>query len=151
MWYYHEFQLPTCELIITPRLLALLPFAALPPPCMALARQQNPAWCSDFKHVFWSQHCTILSNAPHSILPPEGSGLDLDVEQPFHLGLLRERIWGRDDFWYIALLPRHITFTDDPAFAPLSVRFDDLPINLTGNGSWLFDPDLTVSTTYPLS
>ena len=96
--------------------------------------------CTDFKNAFRSMHCDIVSNSPHPVLPPEGSGLDDEEDRPFHLGLLRERIWGCDDFWYLALLPRCLTFKTEPLFHMLALPFDDLPINEVVPGVWQLTP-----------
>ena len=90
-----------------------------------------------FRHVFWTENCVILSNSPNQVVPPSGTGLDDDGEdRPFHLSLLRHRIWGRDDFWYLGLLPRRLSFRVDSLFEPLSIPFDDLPIIRLSDGRW---------------
>ena len=100
-----------------------------------------PAWCKAFVHVSWSEHCVILSNSPNTVVPPIGTGLDDDGEdRPFHLSLMRHRIWGRDDFWYLGLLPRLLSFREDPVFESLSVPFEFLPINGASDGRWRLSP-----------
>ena len=107
-----------------------------------MASSNLPSWCKDFEHVFWSEHCVILSNSPNSVIPPDGCGLDIEDGQPFHLSLLQGRLWGRDDFWYLAFLPRRVEFLHDPLFRPLSIPFGLLPIKQVSAGQWRLDPNL---------
>ena len=101
-----------------------------------------PSWSEEFKHVFWSEHCVIRSNSPNLILPPEGSGLEIGDNGVFHLSLLRQRLWGRDDFWYLAFLPRNISLSRDPLLYPLSTPFDLLPIKKLSDGQWRLAPNI---------
>ena len=78
----------------------------------------------------------MLSNSPNVTVPPNGSGLDDVGDRPFHLSLLHERLWGRDDFLYLAFLPRELSFEHDPLFAPLAADFDMLPIQEDEFGRW---------------
>ena len=103
-----------------------------------------PAWASAFQHVFWTEHCSILSNSSSTVIPPLGSGLDDEGDRPFHLSLLHHRVWGRDDFWYLCFLPRELSFEHDPLFHPLAAEFDRLPIQRGEDGRWKMKSDLVI-------
>ncbi|KAK7679194.1 hypothetical protein QCA50_017772 [Cerrena zonata] len=104
-----------------------------PPPSKPLDPSQ---WCGHFQNVFWSKHCLIVSNMASSVALPPGNGLTLNEEEVFHLSLLTQRIWGQDNFWYLALLPRYPSLAHDPLFRPLGIPFHQLPIEQVGESDF---------------
>ena len=112
------------------------------PDHLVMSPSAPPAWSAAFHHVFWTEHCVILSNSPNLAILPTGSGLDDVGNRPFHLSLLHGRVWGRDDFWYLTFLPRELSFGDDPLFESLSADFDLLPIRKDEYGRWKLKTEL---------
>ncbi|KAK7677656.1 hypothetical protein QCA50_019347 [Cerrena zonata] len=102
-----------------------------------MAQPTNPAWSASFEHVHWTEHCVVRSNSARPAAFPPGSGVDLRETELFHLSLLTTRLWGQDNFWYLAMLPRYPSFARDPLFKPLAASFDDLPIEQTDSGKYL--------------
>ncbi|KAK7678880.1 hypothetical protein QCA50_018020 [Cerrena zonata] len=92
--------------------------------------------------VFWHEHCVILTNINKSVELLEGSGLEVSQDERFHLSLLNKRIWGRDNFWYLAFLPKFPSLARDPLFKPLVTPFDHLPIVLRQDGLYVMKPSI---------
>lgn len=112
-----------------------------------------------FANVFWHKTHIILSSCNRSVCLPAGSGLEEDADEPFHLSLLTKRVWTRDNFWYLALLPRLLTLDSDPLFAPLGVPFKQIAIERRADGLYQMNEAVTevwstleycVVTTYNL-
>ncbi|KAK7685965.1 hypothetical protein QCA50_010775 [Cerrena zonata] len=106
-----------------------------------------PVDCTDmkarFQHVFWAEHCVIASNAERPVPTPPGSGLDMHEDELFHLSLLTTRLWGQDNFWYLAFLPRYPSLARDPLFRKLGMPFDQLPIEKGDGDLFVLRPSVS--------
>ncbi|KAK7679207.1 hypothetical protein QCA50_017785 [Cerrena zonata] len=91
----------------------------------------------DFIHVIWHEHCVLRSNINKSLLLPSGNGTSTRDDEPFHLSLLNERIWARDNFWYLAFLPNFPSLARDPLFQPLGIPFAHIPIIAQDDDSYI--------------
>ncbi|KAK7689208.1 hypothetical protein QCA50_007899 [Cerrena zonata] len=93
-----------------------------------------PPWVRDFCHVFETEHAFVVSNIKYLAPQPPGNGKDLDPGEPFHLDLLKKTSWATDRFWYLGVLPKTPSLTNDPLFKPFSIPFNHLPIERVQGG-----------------
>lgn len=103
----------------------------LPPP---------PSWIKQFNKVHETEYSYVVSNRDSLAPQPQGgNGLEIDVEEPFHLSLLKQPIWGADRFWYLGMLPEIPSLIKDPLFHLFGIDFKRLPIVQVSGGYQLKD------------